>query len=364
LANHRRVPAAALIFFLAGAAAAAGQQGQIIERVLVRVNGEILTQTQLTQKQIEALRERNPNVTDLRSLQDDATLRQELSTLTPQVLVKAVDELLLVQRGRELKVSFTDALFKEAVENLKTRNNFKTDEELTKALEQEGLTLQQLRRDFENVYIVQAVQRQEIGQRMNLTEEERRQYYNAHRESFLTPATVTLREIFIPFPVGVPVKGSEPPPVSAADEAAVKAQIEAARARAVAGGDFAALVADVSQAGTKANGGLVGPVRVADINPALASVISGLKPGEISEPIRGIRGYQIFKLESRSEPTPQPYEEVRDQIQQRIFEDRLDVETQKLLERLRSQAVIEWKDETYRKLYAQALGDATPSGLR
>jgi hypothetical protein len=51
---------------------------------------------------------------------------------------------------------------------------------------------------------------------------------------------------------------------------------------------------------------------------------------------------------------------VRDQIQQRIFEDRLEGETQKLIERLRSQAVIEWKDPTYQRLYAKALGGAVP----
>ena len=32
-------------------------RGVIVERVLVRVNGEIFTQTELTQRQVEALRE-------------------------------------------------------------------------------------------------------------------------------------------------------------------------------------------------------------------------------------------------------------------------------------------------------------------
>jgi peptidyl-prolyl cis-trans isomerase SurA len=333
-------------------------EGQIIERVLVRVNGEILTQTQLTQKQIQALRDRNQEITDLRSLQDDARLKAELAALTPRVLVDAVDELLLVQRGRELKLRFTDELFKQAMDNLKTRNNFKSDEELTKALAQEGLTIEQLRQDFERAYLVQAVQQREIGQKMNLTDEERRQYYNTHRETFVSPATITLREIFIAFPVGVEIKGTLPP-VTPAEEAVVKERIDAVRARAVAGEDFAALVAEVSTAATKANGGLVGPVRIDDINPALAGVINSLKPGDVSPPVRSPRGYQLFKLESRAEPAPQPYEQVREQIQQRIYEDRLEGETQRLLERLRSQAVIEWKDESYRQLYAKALGEAT-----
>ncbi len=349
---------AALILLLAAGQRVTGQQGQVIERVLVRVNGEILTQTQLTQKQITALRERNQDVLDQRALQDDAKLNAQIIELTPRLLVQAVDELLLLQRGRELKVRFTDELFRQGLDNLKKQNNFKTDEELTKALEQEGMTLAQLRQDFERVYMIQAVQQREIGQRMNLTEEERRQFYNSHREAFLSPATITLREIFIPFPSEP--KGAQAT-VSVAEEAAVKERTDAVRARAVAGEDFAALVTEVSQAATKANGGLVGPVRVDDINPTLADIIKGLEPGQVSAPVRSARGFQLFKLETRSEATPRPYDEVRNEIQQRIFEDRVDAETQKLLERLRTQAVIEWKDDTYRQLYAKALGEVPGS---
>ena len=93
-------------------------------------------------------------------------------------------------------------------------------------------------------------------------------------------------------------------------------------------------------------------------SPALADIIKGLSPGQVSAPVRSARGFQLFKLESRSDATPRPYDEVRNEIQQRIFEDRVDAETQKLLERLRTQAVIEWKDDTYRLLYAKALGEA------
>jgi peptidyl-prolyl cis-trans isomerase SurA len=346
---------AALVLLLTAGQRVAGQQGQVIERVLVRVNGEILTQTQLTQKQIIALRERNQDVSDQRALQDDAKLNAQITELTPRLLVQAVDELLLLQRGRELKVRFTDELYRQGLDNLKKQNNFKTDEELTAALEKEGMTLEQLRQDFERVYMIQAVQQREIGQRMNLTEEERRQFYNSHREAFLSPATITLREIFIPFPTEP--KGGQAT-VTPAEEAVVKEKIDAVRVRAVAGEDFASLVTEVSQAATKASGGLVGPVRVDDINPALADIIKGLAPGQVSAPVRSARGFQLFKLESRSEATPRPYDEVRNEIQQRIFEDRVDAETQKLLERLRTQAVIEWKDDTYRLLYAKALGEA------
>jgi peptidyl-prolyl cis-trans isomerase SurA len=349
--------AAGLAIVVATQGVTAQQQGELLERVLVRVNGEILTQKQLTQKQIEAL-QRNPYVTDMRTLQDDASIVAKIAEVTPRLLVESVDELLYLQRGRELKVRFTDELFKQALDNLKKQNQFQSDEELSKALATEGLSLDQLRQDFERAYTIQAVQQREIGQRMNLTEEERRQYYTTHRQAFLTPATVTLREIFVVFGPE-PAKGAQPF-YSAAEEAAARRKIDAARERAVQGADFAALVTEVSDAPTKSTGGLVGPIRISDINPALGDVIAKLAPGEVSAVIRDPRGLRIFKLESRSAAEPRPYEDVRDDIQQRIYQDRLEGESQKLVERLRSQAVIEWKDESYRQLYAKALGEANP----
>ena len=94
-----------------------------------------------------------------------------------------------------------------------------------------------------------------------------------------------------------------------------------------------------------------GPIHVENLNPALKEVIDKLKPGDITEAIRTGAGFSIFKLATRSAPEVQPFENVRQEIAQRIYESRLDGETKKLIERLRAQALIEWKDESLKKLY-------------
>jgi peptidyl-prolyl cis-trans isomerase SurA len=321
----------------------------ILERVIVRVNGEIFTQSQLTQRQIAALRDRNRDVQDQRALQDDATLRNLLAQVTPQILVQAVDELLLVQRGREIGAKFTDEQFKTAVDNLKESN--KLDEaSFKKALEQEGLTMEDLRAQIEKSYLIRQVQQQEIH--MTITEEELRQYYAAHKDAFMTPATVTLRELF----VGVPTRTQNGVEVfNPIDDAAAKSKVEDARARVLGGTDFASIVAQLSESASKPNGGLVGPVNVADLSPSLKETLDKLKVGELTEPIRTPRGYQLIKLEARGESTLQPFEEIRPQIEQRVRSDRLQGETEKLLARLHTQAVIEWKDEAFRLMYEKAL---------
>jgi peptidyl-prolyl cis-trans isomerase SurA len=322
-------------------------KGVIVERVLVRVNGEIFTQSQLTQRQIAALRDLE------KDKRDDTKLESTVAQITPDLLVNAVDELLLVQRGREMGVKFTDAQFKDALDNIK-RDNKLDDASLKAALKQEGLTMDELRQQLEKSYLIRAVQQREIGPTMSITQEEEKQYYEKHKADFMTPQTVTLRELMIVVTTRTD-KGQSL--FSVADDNSSKAKIEALRARAVAGEDFATIVTQASESTSKSTGGLIGPVNVEDLTPGLQEAIAALQPGGITLPLRGPRGYQIFKLESRSTPTQKSFETVRADIERAIRDERLDPETQKMLARLRTQAVIEWKDDNFRQMYEKTLSD-------
>lgn len=318
----------------------------IVERVLVRVNGEILTQSQLTSQQIAVLRESERPVVE-------GTLEARLAEITPDVLVQSVDDLLQVQHGRELGFTFTQEQFQSAVNNIKSQNKL-DDKQFAQALQQEGLTLEELRQRIERGFFIQSVEQREIGPSMTITLEEQRQYYKRNSQQFMTPATVTIRELLVNVPTTTQA-GKEV--FSVADDNAAKARIEGLRAKAQAGEDFAAIVSANSDSSTRAGGGLIGPVNADDLSPALRELLGKLEPGGISEPLRTARGYQVFRLEARSTPTLRPFDEVRREIEGAIRLERLEPERQKLLARLRAQAVIEWKDDTLRQLYENRLAE-------
>jgi peptidyl-prolyl cis-trans isomerase SurA len=346
----RTAPLALAGLVLLGGLAGAQQPGasMILERVLVRVNGEIFTQSDLTQRQTDAVRDREQQPRAV----PDAELVKLLNDVTPDILVNSVDELLIVQHGRELGLKFSDEEFKRGLETLKKDNNL-DDKGLLEALKQEGLTMDELRRNFEHAWLRQMVQVREIFPRMRITEEEMRQHYAAHRGNFMTAETVTVREIAILAPAGV---GAQDPMLGAL-VAATKGRIEDVRKRALAGEDFLALVKETSDGATKANGGLIGPINVSDLNPSVRAIVDALKPGDISEPIQGTRGYQLLKLESREAARQLPFDEVRDRIEVAIRNERLGGEMEKLLARLRVGAVIEWKDDGLRRIYERRLAE-------
>src|SRR6059058_2236568 len=169
-------------------AAVATVRGEIIEQILVKVNGEIFTKSDLEQRQVAVLRQKGQQI-DLKSDPNNVQLRKALDDITPQIMVDAVDEMLVVQRGKELGYTLSDAQFKGVLDNIRTQNKLESEAQFQAALKQEGLTLADLRKNLERQMIWQRVQQNEVVNKVAMTEDEARAYYSSHLLEFTTPAS-------------------------------------------------------------------------------------------------------------------------------------------------------------------------------
>src|SRR5215510_3931914 len=160
-------------------AAAAVPRGEIIEQILVKVNGDIFTKSDLEQRQVAALRQKGQQF-DLKSDAGNAQLKKALDEITPQIVVDVVDEMLLSQRGKELGYRLGDDQFKSIVESIKKENKIENDEQLQAALKAENMTMADLRRNLEKTMIIQRVQQNEVMGKIGVTEDEARSYYDTH----------------------------------------------------------------------------------------------------------------------------------------------------------------------------------------
>jgi len=319
--------------------------GEVIEQVLVRVNGEIITKTDFEQRQVGVLSQR-PELASGSATNED--VKRAIEEVTPDLILSAVDELLFVQRGKELGFSLGDQQFAELVENIKKENKIEEDADFQAALQQENMTLEDLRRSFERQMLVSRVQQQEVADKVGVTEAEARAYHSDHRAEFTTISEITLREILI----AVPVSDAG---VNVAEDEDARAKAENIHSRLVAGEPFARLAADLSEAPSKANGGLIGPFMQTDVAPALQKIVVPLKTGELSQVIRSTTGYQILKLESRTEENVKSFEAARGEISDRMSQEKHAVQLLVYLDRLRDQAIIMWRNEELRTAYEQAL---------
>jgi parvulin-like peptidyl-prolyl isomerase len=329
---------------LAGLAA---PRADILEQVLVKVNGDIITKTELEQRQIATLRQSNPNLRP----ESDAALAKALADITPQVIVDAIDELLIVQRGRELGYALSTDQFNEIVANIKKENKLEDEEQFMAALKGEGLTMQDLRRQLERTMIIQRVQQTEVGSKLQVTDAELKIYYENNKASFTTVPQITLRE----FLVAVPTSDRG---INVGQEEEAKGKADEVRKRLLSGEPFARLAADSSDSPSKANGGLIGPIGQDVLSQELLKALEGLAPGDLTPVLRTARGYQIVKIESLSPATVKSFEESRDDIANRIANEKRRGEFGKFLERLRGQAIIDWKNEEVRKAWEIGLKQA------
>ena len=340
--------AKAVLLVLLVLAAVASARAEIIEQILVKVNGEIFTKSDLEQRQVATLRQKGQAL-DLKSDPNNVQLRKMLDEVTPQIIVEAVDEMVLVQRGRELGYKLSDDQFKSVVENIRKENKIETEEQFQAALKSENMTMADLRRNLERSMIVQRVQQNEVMSKIGVTDEEAKKYYDTHLGEFTTAPTVTLREILVAIP-------TDPKGVNIAADEAARSRIDEIRKRVTTGGDsFEKLAAAASDSPSKANSGLIGPLSVNDISPELRKLIEKLKPGDVTEVVRNARGYQIFKLETMTATETLPLDKAREQISEHVFTDKRKVEFQKYIAKLRSQAIIEWKNPDIHKAFDEGL---------
>ena len=140
-------------------------------------------------------------------------------------------------------------------------------------------------------------------------------YYSKHPQEFAAPEQVRARHILI-----------RPKTQDDAGWSAALAKARDVRTRAAAG-DFAAVVKQFSEdPGSKDTGGELGWFSRGRMVKEFESAAFGLKPGEMSAPVKSQYGYHIIQLEERRAAAPRPLTEVRDVIREKLVEGLADAE--------------------------------------
>ena len=319
------------------------------------MNGELFTKSDLETRQIAALREMGQRLDPANTNLDDAQLRKMLDQVTPELMVSVIDEMLLVQRGRELGYRLGDEQFTGILDNIKKENKIENDEQFQAALKQE-------RHDARRPA---AQHRAADARAARRAERDPRPHRGLRRRG----ARVLRRP-----PLGVHRAAEHHPARNLRGDARVRRPPRRTprrarrplrfRQRANAGENFEKLAVDMSDAPSKANAGLIGPLNLNELSPDLRKLIESMKPGQISELLKTARGYQLLKLETSTPPETLPFDQARNQIGERVFTDKRREEYDKFLERLRAQAIIEWKNDELKRAYEQGLSESKKQGSR
>jgi len=205
------------------------------------------------------------------------------------------------------------------------------------------MTMTELRQGLERQMMVQSVRRNEVLGKVSVTEEESRRYYDAHMSDFTTSPSVTLREILVAIPAGP------------TGDATAKEKAEQIHQRIAAGEPFEKLATDLSDAPSKANAGVIGPLSVDELSSDLKTLLASMKQGDVSNVLKTATGYQILKVETLTSVQTKPFAQAKADIDNKVYETKMQEETEKYLQKLRGQAIIEWKNPDLKKAYDAGL---------
>lgn len=168
----------------------------------------------------------------------------------------------------------------------------------------------------------------------SLSPAEIKRYYDANREKFRKPETVTLSEIWLS--------------LAGRNEADVRALANQILAKARAGEDFGALAVAYSereQAGVRISNetkGKVGTFQVQDLRTDIADAIKNVRGGQVAEPLRSDEGYQILRVDERTAAADAAYNE--SQVREAITVERRPKQRAEYLANLQKEAYLKISD--------------------
>ncbi|MDI9613141.1 MAG: peptidyl-prolyl cis-trans isomerase [Acidobacteriota bacterium] len=295
-------------------------QAGTVDRIIAKVNEEIITLSELNRHMEPARRE-------LGAKYSGEQLQKALEKAEQGTLDALIEEKLVYQKAVELEYEAdADSKIDAYIQRVMKENNLKDTDEFEEALAREGQSLREYRDLLRRQIITSELVNDFINSRISLLTPEIEQYYKNHLADFTSPEEITLSEILI-----TPDDG---------DEAAATRAGEIHR-RLLAGESFAALASQYSKGPTADKGGSIGSYLGANLHPDTARAVAGLGEGGISKPQRLEEGYAIFRVDARREPVARPLEEVKEEIKNRLYQEKRNPEYDRFITQLREEAYIQ-----------------------
>ena len=304
---------------LLGLAAALGAGQKVVEEIVAVVNDDVITMSQV----------RREYDVRLQSLKTANVVGEEydkaVAQLQAQILDTMITDMLLLQLAKEKNINVAEQL-KSTLENIKKENNIATDEDLKRALAQQGMEWDSWLKQVEETMLRQSAVMSEVSRSIALDEAEIVDYYKKHPAEFTEPEEYTLRAVYLA--------------TLDADPAVLETRKKEILDKVKAGGDFAEISGTLSDPPLKESKGDLGAIKQGDLDKTLLAAVEKMKKGDISDWALGRTGWYLLKLEEKKDSRLKTFEESRKSIEERIYNQKQTVEFDKFLVELKKKSYI------------------------
>lgn len=281
----------------------------VVEEIVARVGNEIITKSEFEQEEKRLYDQLK------RQLQGQE-LETQYENQRKGLLDFLINQKLLEQRARELDLN-VDEEINAAIQRLREENSIPDEAALEQALSSEGSSITQLREDFRRRIIQQRILWNYVQGKVNITEDEIKNYYEQHKSELTNPAITKIRRYTI---TG---EGIEKGVLNAE----ARSLLNVLRNKMeIVPANFPNMKADESA-----------EVSAAELDPKIAKVLDQTAVGAYTELVEVPSGWAIFLVENRTEAKPIGFDEARGQIYNLLLQERAQKYQKSFLEDLRKQ---------------------------
>ena len=229
--------------------------------------------------------------------------------------------------------SLPQALQKAAMQRKKELiDDMAAEHFLIKEAERQGLAKDPDVRDLiqtaQKKIVIAKLIENEIDKKLTLKPEDVTQYYEFHKEEFMTPLLFRASHIL--------VKTEE-------EVNAVKAQLDA-------GGNFEELARRKSIDATAVRGGDLGTFQKGQFVPEFEEAVLAMHKGEVRGPVKTQFGYHLIQLTDRSEPRLRDFQSVRNLVEQKLIGERRSKAFKEYIEKLKGNIKIDIDEQALQRL--------------
>jgi len=292
---------------------AGSAQCEVVDRIIAIVNDDIITL-----KEVEGYVhvEKQNQFTSVDEYLRNLQLRDKLDAF--------IDQLLIKQQAKKLKISVSDNELASIVEGMKKRNLI-TEIELREQLIRENITYENFLEGLRSNVLRGRVLTRVISPEVNVTDADLREFYAKHKDEFVD-VEYRLKQVFAS---GQRSDGAQ----RAAD--AYKLLNE--------GRSFEDVAAEFSDDPSAKQGGDIGYVKIEELLPTLKDAVKVLVPNTYSGVVSTPYGFHILKLVEIKKSDIQPFDAVKDKIHERIVLQESEKRYKDYITKLRQSSYIEVK---------------------
>jgi peptidyl-prolyl cis-trans isomerase SurA len=307
---------------------------QVVEEIIARVNGQIITRS-------EFLRSKDQLKDDVKQ-QDAANADKLYAEREKDILRDLIDQQLLLEKGKDLSITADTDLIKR-LDQMRKDMKLDTMEELEKAATAQGISYEDFKQNMRNQLITQKVIGEEVGAHLSVTKEEEQAFYDEHKSELEQPESIRLSEIL----VAPKTAAADPKNQDAANDATALAAAEA-KANGLlkqirAGASFDDVAKKNSDGPSAAQGGDLGVFKRGTLAKELEDRTFVMKSGEVTDVIRTKQGYVILKVVNHQTAGIPSLKEVEPRIMDAISYQKLQPALRAYLTKLRDDADIDIK---------------------